>query len=236
MTNMVVLDPNIHGNLCVCSPQDNTTIFETHLAHALLLELPSLVVRYPVIFVKNNQTGQFELNVMFGFEHSENLFLRAGSWSSGYIPMQLKCAPFGVGFNDEGSDTTNARILIDLDSELIQENNGEYLFQAEKRPSTYLRSAMGLLSSVAKGYTQNKHFIVRLLELNLIEPARLDISFADGNQCKFDGLYTINTDVLEALPRSVINELQERGYFEACQLLVKSLANIQGLIDLKNTQ
>ncbi|EQD54385.1 VCBS protein, partial [mine drainage metagenome] len=58
-------------------------------------EFPHLVVRYPILFGKHQQTGQFLCGVMLGFIEGENQFL--DPWRRDpefYRPLMLQRSPF----------------------------------------------------------------------------------------------------------------------------------------------
>ena len=84
------------------------------------------------------------------------------------------------------------------------------------------------------GIESTKAFIETLSSHDLIEPAQFNITFADGEQKRYEGMYTVNDEKLGQLTGDSLQQLHKRGYLQACHLLLASLGQVQRLIGLKN--
>ena len=75
MTNFTILDKNKHRDLRVITDRGAEFGENTHLVPVIAEELHTLILEYPVCLLKNDDTGQFGLHALLGFEAGENLFL-----------------------------------------------------------------------------------------------------------------------------------------------------------------
>lgn len=239
MANPVALNRDAHQNLRVITSRGARFGENVHIVPVVADELGSLVLDYPVCLVKNQETGQFGLSALLGFEPGENLYLQGDQWDAGYVPLHVRRQPFMLGFSSpdgEGRKQENALITIDLDSKRVQETEGESLFADDGIPTSYLQNIQNLLAGLMAGNESTKAFIDSLSEHELIEPALLNITFADGEQKRYEGIYTVSDQKLAELTGDTLQELHVRGYLQASYLLIASLGHVTKLISRKNVR
>jgi len=92
------------------------------------------------------------------------------------------------------------------------------------------------LSELLTGEEKTKQFINRLMELNLLTPVSLDITFVDERTQRVEGMYTIDEDKMAALPAKDLVDLHQSGYLPSIYTMTQSLAQIYSLINRKNQQ
>ena len=143
-----------------------------------------------------------------------------------------------VAYAEEGEGETaqrNAIITIDMDSKRVSDTEGEPLFTSEGERTDYLKGIDNLLARLLTGINATEVFIDTIAELNLIELARVEITFADGEHRRYDGLYTIRAGGLNELKGDVLEDLHRKGYLQACYLLLASMGQLQKLVARRNT-
>ncbi len=229
MTQFVALHPQLHQQLRVDTRRIEALGAEQHLVPVVLSEFLKLVVHYPIVFSKNSETGQFVCSALLGFSAGENLFWRKGQWQSIYTPLQIMRQPFFVG-EQQGQ----ILICIDVESELLKTGEGEAIFDNKGQETSYLQQAKTRLAALINGESETQAFINNLLSLNLIMPMALDISFANQQQQRIQGLYTINEEALEQLTSEQLLQLQQQGYLKPIYTMIASLGQIYALIQKKN--
>lgn len=237
MANFIVLDRNTHKNTRVITGRGEKYGESIHSVPVIAEELHQLVLEYPVCLIKDNDTGQFGLNALLGFEAGENLFLNEEKWNASYIPLHIRRQPFMVAVNDKaGAKPTkeNTAITINMDNTRVQEKEGELLFDKEGNTTPYMNEINNLLASLVKGIMQTEVFINTLLEYELIEAVQLTVTLNNGEEKRFDGVYTIHEDNFQALSSDVLASFHTSGYLQACYMLKMSVGNIQKMIVLKN--
>ena len=239
MASSVILDSKVHQSVRVRTDRGAEFGENMHLVPVIADELPRLLLEYPVCLIKDSETGQFGLHALLGFEPGENLFLDGNHWDAMYVPMHLRRQPFMVGIaGDEDAKPTpeNTMITIDMGSARISETEGERLFDDGGEATQYLQSISELLSSLLPGISVTDVFVKQLADYDLIEPARLDVTFANGEQRNFDGLYTVSDEKLRELDDQKLRDLHDRGYLQASHLLLASIGQVQRLINRKNAR
>lgn len=236
MTQFVALDKKVHAKTRVLTGRGAKFGENIHLLPVIADELTQLVLEYPVCLIKSNETGQFGLQALLGFEPQENLFLKADSWQANYVPLHIKRQPFMVAVNGKAGEQpseNNTVITINMDNSRVQESNGELIFDEAGEPTPFMSEVNQMLSALVNGIIRTEAFINSLNELDLIEPVHLNVSLVGQEQKRFEGIYTVNETKLKQLPSDKLTEMNNKGYLQACYLLLASMGNVQKLIALK---
>ena len=199
-----------------------------HFVQVIVGEFSHLLVHYPILFGKHQETGRFFCGAMLGFIEGENQFLQ--DWREEpefYRPLVLQRGPFYV----QGPE-----LAIDLDDPRVGAVSGQPLFTELGQPSRYLQRIIWAFQDLQPGIEQTQIFIARLLELNLIEPIDIEVEFEDGTLRHCDGLYTINQESLARLTDAVVIELFRRGYLALIYMLIDSLKQVRVMARTKNAR
>ncbi len=227
MTQIVPLNKETHRNLKVdgrpAAYGDNQ-----HFVQVIVTEFPHLIVRYPILFGKQQQTGQFLCGAMLGFIEGENQFL--DQWQRDpdfYRPLMLQRGPFCAH---------GPELAIDLDDPRVDAEGGTALFTERGEPSPYLQSIMWAFQNLQPGLERTRIFIARLLELNLIEPIDIEAEFEDGTLYRCQGLYTVNQEALAGLADTVVVELYRRGYLALIHMMIASLKHVRVMARRRNAR
>lgn len=238
MAQPVLLDIKHHSDIRIVTNRGAEYGENVHFIPVVADEVRALVLAYPICFLKDNNTGQFGLNVITGFEAGENLFLDNNQWRSHYVPLHLRRQPFMVGVTESGAEPTNDNtvITIDMDSPRVNTSQGERLFDEHGKANRYLDEISDLLSQLMSGNKRTEIFINALVEHDLIEPVQLGITLSGGEQKRFDGLYSINESKLAALTGEALEQFHSKGYMQACYLISASMGHIQKLVEWKKAR
>lgn len=237
MSGYTILDPKQHKNLKVIQTRGLEFGDNHHFVPVLADELKALVAEYAICFLKDNQTGQFGINALMGFEPGENLYLDGDSWQAHYIPVHLMCQPFMVGIKGEEGDTPtpeNTLITVNLESPRISDDMGEAIFDEDGKNTPFLDQINQLLVKLVQGMPRTEQFIRSVLELELLTPVKLDFTLKNGEKKSFGGLYSLDEEKVAALSGKQLESFHQKGYLQACHLIISSFAQIQKLIDWKN--
>ena len=130
----------------------------------------------------------------------------------------------------------NTVITIDVDSPRVSESDGERLFTDDGSRTPYLENMSRLLSTLVPGIQATEAFVGALADRDLIAPFQLSVSFAGGEQQKFDGLYTAHDEKLRELTGDALEALHGKGFLQAGFLMLASIGNLQKLIDKRNAR
>jgi hypothetical protein len=225
MTNIVILNSLTHRDVRVQAEASAKFGDNQRFVPVVIAEFPLLVTHYPVLFSKDTETGAFFCGAMLGIDEGENLFLKDGHGHEGYRPLNLQRTPFFV---------SGEELAIDLDHARIATHGGQALFNDKGEPTPYLESIKSAFQHLKPGSEMTKRFTESLLNLNLLEPVDIVLGFDDGSKRNLVDLYTVNQEVLRALPDASVIELFRRGYLQLIYLLIASLKQIPVLAQKKN--
>lgn len=233
MTSFVPLDKNVHAKTRVLTGRGEQFGENKHLVPIIADEVNNLALEYPICFIKNNATGQFGLQVMLGFEPEENLFLEGENWQATYIPLHLLRQPFMVAVNvEEGTlpSADNTVITINMESTRVQQEQGEALFDEQGNASPFLDNINHMLSNLVNGMVRTDKFIETLLAHQLIEEVHVNVTFEGEQPKRFEGIYTVSEKTLTELDAKTLQQLNSKGYLQACYVILASMGNMQKLI------
>ena len=223
MTNVALLNNHDHRALRVQAGASARYGDNQRFVAVILGEFPHLVAHYPILLTKDQNTGAFFAGAMLGFDEGENLFLDERGMET-YRPLNLQRGPFF---------TAGTEVAIDLDSPRL-EAGGKPLFTEQGEPTQYLQSIMALFRDLKPGLEMTKTFVESLVGLKLVEPIDIDLAFDDGSKRKLTGLYTVNQQVLSALPDATVVDLFRKGYLQLINLMMASLKQVPVLARRKN--
>ena len=106
MKDYQLLDPKRHSQIRVQNQGKLLELDRGLLAPAFIAEFRSLACEYPIVLVKDTETGQFLCAVLLGLStHHLSCFDEDGEWRDAYLPWSLKRQPFLIANRaDENGD------------------------------------------------------------------------------------------------------------------------------------
>jgi hypothetical protein len=237
MANFQLLNNVDHKDLKVIIERSAEMGDDVWYAVTFPSEFRNLQRHYPVFFIKNPKTAEFQAVAMFGVEDGENLFLDENGWNASYIPLNIMRQPFLIGFREQEQNGTMQRepvISIDMHNPRVNTGRGEPVFLEHGGNSEYLERISSMLHLLHEGLRRSKPFFDTLSELDLLESFVLDAQLADGSEHRLTGFYTVNEEALRKLGGHELEMLNQRGYLEAIYMVIASLTNLPALLERKN--
>lgn len=228
MANIQLLDKTLHTALCVKNQLSFEQVETANLIPLVIDEFIYAAVNFPVVFVKDPQTGEFRAAGLVGLAANENLLFGKQSTQSTYIPAAIKRYPFSALINP---DSGSLSLCVDLDSKLLG-NEGEKLFQVNGEPTAFTIEKINSLSRLMTQEINTHRFIDFLFKKGLLEPVEVKIKLGD-NESSLGGVYRVSEKQLNELDDETILTLQRNRYFAFIHAHLISLGHIQRLIDLK---
>lgn len=226
--NIVALDKNIHKNLRI--KQDNTFkhASKQHLSILQAHEFTAAALHYPVVFVKDSETGQFMSVAMLGLQPNENLFCTDNGWSAPYIPASIRGYPFLIA-------PESMQLCIDSNCELLSDTDGNKLFE-NNNETDYLKSVKEQLSLFISQTPETRAFINFLTEKNLLANLTLTIKdpTRESGDYQLNGIYAVDTTKLHELSGDDFLLLRNKNYLPPIYAHLLSLNSISSLIEKKN--
>ncbi len=227
---IIALNNQEHAKLRVRSPGTSSQLATLHMLPVVVHECAHASSDSPVVFVKNAETGQFQLVALYGLSPGQNLFVADGEWRALYLPAIIQNSPFKlIAGND---DPERMLIGLDTDSELVQTQQGEALFDEQGEETDFLVARKKNLRDYYEHDQITRSFIALLSELELLVARDLKVN-VDGQRIAIDGLYTVHEEKLGSLSEEKFGELRKRGFLAVIYAHLTSLNQLRRLASLK---
>ena len=200
------------------------------VAPLVVQELPRALMHLPIGFIE--QKERFVPVAIHGLEPGQNLLVAPdGRWIGGYTPAAYRGYPFQLADTADGQRV----LVIDEDSGLVNETEGEPFFDEEGNPAQALKDMLDFLSQVQTNRELTQRICAVLAEHLLIKPWPINVQGNEGER-KVEGLYCIDEAAMNALPAEAFEALRHAGALPIvyCQLL--SMQHIQKLGQLAQAQ
>lgn len=199
--DLVGLNPEDHRDLCVKPAPPETRRFTEIVAS----EFAAAAVCCPIFFTKNAETGEFYAGALFGFSEGRTLTGGEADQIEPFVSLDRKRSGFYIAGDHIAIDGTSPRFSRDV---------GEPLFQSDGTPAPALRAVQGVLTQLHSGKAETAAFIEAMIDLRLIEPIDISLSFDDGQKLSLQGLYTIGLDGLNELDDGTALKLFRSGHLQ----------------------
>ena len=230
MTSIKAINSNSHSKTKIKNNLNYIQSKNKHFAPVVVQEFVSASQEFPIVFIKDADTGQFNAIVLLGLKPQENLFFDEKSWQASYVPQALKLYPFVI-HQEKGNE--NAILCFDEDSPLVNEITGEALFDESGNQNKWLAAKGESVVDYVEKTEITKHFIKLLLDKELLAPQTLNLKIEGQEEYNLAGLYAVDEQKLNALSDDDFVELRKTGALPA---IYASLMSMQRIHQLANRQ
>jgi hypothetical protein len=220
MSRLERLNPQDHARLRL-RPR---TGLEPHFVQIVPAEFTAAAACFPVLFSKDPATATFYPGVMLSLKPGEGA-LKDVEDRGGFEPLNLQRDGFFI--SDE-------HILIDRGNPRFSETEGEPLFDEGRQPSTCLRRMQRVLGQLHEGAGQTAALMRSFVDLKIVEPIDIALSFDNGERLTFQGLYTVSRDVLRDLGDADVLHLFRSGHLQLAYAMAGSLSQLAILARARN--
>lgn len=229
----VSLTSQKHGGLRVKEIGNADHIAANHFAKVYTPEFAKAGVDYPIIFVKDPDSGTFFAAGMWGLEPNENLFVEEGRWTGGYFPSSVRCFPFAVQADPENKD----RLFIGIyeQADVLNKEEGNLIFNEDGTETEWMNNVKEFLVRVFQQEEMTRNFVNKLDELELLSPQSISIKNSKtGENHDVSGFYIVDREKLDKLDDEKILELRKSGALEVIYHHMMSLDSLDKLLRKKN--
>ncbi|OYQ27190.1 multidrug transporter [Sandarakinorhabdus cyanobacteriorum] len=233
MANHQILNFEQHGALRVLTGAGAALGDAVMACLVVPLEFRRLANDYPILFRRDDESGDWSALALFGFEPGENLFLEGDRWLALNRPLAMAAQPFLVGRTAAGEGP--GQVHIDMDHPRVSRSGeGVKLFEPGGQPTPHVELVADMLGALDEGYRASGGFFAALARYDLIEPFSLDVTLDNGAMHRLVGYHLINEDRLAALEPGALAELQAEGHLQPIYMALASLGNLARLVRRKN--
>ena len=230
---IIPLNNKTHVKLKLSQSNDYTRFKAQQLIPVVIQEFIQLATEFPIVFVKNSESGQFLPVAMMGVKANINLYCQNKNWSANVIPKIFHQAPFSLMFNE--STPNEVHIAINEQSPLLSAEKGEALFNEQGEQSELLQNRSKNLVAMAEFTQQTKMFTDLLLEKKLLTQRQLTVKLNSEKQpLNIDGIYLIDESVLNNFTQTEFEEIRTKGLLPLIYAHLTSIHQISRLTQKQN--
>jgi hypothetical protein len=230
---MIPLNNKRHANVKIKTHNDVSRFQKQQLIPVTLQDIIPLSGEFPIVFVKNEETGQFSCVAMMAIRPNLNLYCQDINWNHHVLPMGFNNSPFSLAKKSEGSD--EAIVCIDENSPFVNDNEGELLFDNEGNQTKFLQKRSEALLQVAQFSQQTSNVIQLFAQKKLLSPKKLNIKLQQqAEPIELSGLYLIDEKALSSLSTEDFEDLRIKGLLPLIYAHLASLHQITRLTIKQN--
>lgn len=192
----------------------------------MAVEFPHAAAEYAIVF--SGTAEAFVPAVILGMRGEENLYLTGeGGWEAKYIPAFVRRYPFVFAASPDAKTFT---LCIDeAFPGFNRDGRGQRLFDADKKPTTYVNSVLKFLEQYQVEFRRTQAFCQKLKALALLEPMRAQAKLGSGEQLALTGFMAVSREKLKALPGEKLAELARTDELELLYLHLHSMRNFAAM-------
>ena len=230
MANFQPINKNEHQALKVKEDPSYVHSANSHIVPVSVFELPQLQAEYPIVFIKDAETGRFHLVALLGLKPQQNLYRKQSGWNAQYIPQALANYPFVLSSTPE--QPNNFVVGLDMESSLVSDDQGKALFEANGDQTVYLKQVTERLAQANSQIEATQAFIRTMIDKNLLSSKSLTIHPKDVEEYSVTGLYAINEDAFKELTDADFIDIKNMGFLTAIYSCFFSTQRISKLVQL----
>lgn len=231
MTSFVPLDFSDHADRRVSIPHPCPAARDQHLIPLCVGECIHASADFPIVFVKDHNTGQMRITALVGLKPGESVFYTDLGWSATYIPLSIR--PTTIALVPAPNDADKLVVCLDLDSPFLSTSSGELLFNEAGEKTEYLQYQIDLAQDMLAQSTLTDDFVRELLNLKLLKANTLTIQPSGQSKHELTGVYVVDEAAFDALSADVFQDLRIKGLLDVIYAIKASKFRLDNLLRLQ---
>ncbi len=189
-----ILDETIHRDIKLDFNAARSASRKERLLPVVISEFHALMFHYPIVFVKDKETGEFTCSVLLGINSDANLLDGKDIVNDDSLPLNIRRLPLLAIAPPADAKENRPLIAINMASPGI--GRGEPFLQS--KPATF-ESAISALGQLYEGLSATRAYVRTCVELDLIAKINAEIRYPDKPSLTLEGLYNIDTNKIAQL-------------------------------------
>ncbi|WP_288130816.1 SapC family protein [Microbulbifer sp.] len=206
---IVPLRSDAHGKLKVRELGTFEHVAKAHMVPVTAHEFSRLGAEYPIVFVKNSDTDQFQSVALLSLKVGENLFADGDNWKGVFVPGAVRNHPFVLA--PAGDNKEQLVVGLIENSPIVGEEEGNALFNESGEESEYLKAKKEALVGYLESDQMTKAFISVLAEKDLLTTQNVSVN-AGGEKINLTGIYMVDEKKLGELNEEDFADFRKRGF------------------------
>ncbi|UAA37310.1 SapC family protein [Paraneptunicella aestuarii] len=232
MAKVEQLNSNSHRKIKIKTNRDVSDLQDQSILPLVLAEFPQAAIEFPICFIKNAQNEDIQVVALMGIESKENLFVVDGDkWNGAYMPARYTHRPFGLVQNPD--DKSNFGIAINVESNLVNEEEGIALFDEEGKETEFLVKQKEAMAAYLQQEQMTKAFAKELMDKGFLVQKQINVKVQD-QQYDIDGVYIVDEKKIDELSDEEFLNLRKRGLLNPIFTHLISMRQMNNLIKRKS--
>jgi hypothetical protein len=227
--NVVPITLEKHRKKLVKTVENFEFASKINMASVMVYEFSRAASIYPIVFVEDKRKDQFKPVALLGLEEGENLFVQDDKWQASYIPAIIRRYPFALAKTDEEGRFT---VCIDDESDLVNEKEGQALFNDKGEPSELTDRVKQYLAELQQMDQFTEDLCKYLAEKNMFTPLNMKVRI-ENEMRNITGAYIVNEERLNSLSDETYLEMRAKKYIPVLYAHLSSLPQIERLLTFK---
>lgn len=216
-----LLDPNLHRHLKLTSANHLQQFSRDHVLPVDAEEYLQLACEYPLVFVKNSETGQFTAVALTGLVSGSNLYYQAGQWQAATLPRTVQNYPLTFQMA-----AGQLQLAVQDSETALDRQHGIPLYAADGAESAELSQRRAQLIRHLQQLHLLREWVGRLEALDLLQAQVLQLQ--DGQQ--INGLYLVNQQRLKQLSAEQLKQCHQGNDMLLIMAHILSLQHLSRLV------
>jgi len=232
-SSLTAFDRHRHAGLSVLPERGQAWCGKLNSMFLNAVELGKACADYPIAFVREAQSGEYQPVAILGLRARENLFVDSkGQWRpQTYIPAYVRRYPFCIA-EVPSPDGAEPQRLICVQQDQLGPSTTPY-FNAKGEATAQWKPVQDLIEAVESARQQTRAFTRRLEAFGLFTPFdALAMPRGGGQQMRLQGMHRIDEEKLNALGAREQKLLMRKGELRAVYAHLLSLENFAKLLDM----
>ncbi len=183
-----ILDSNLHQELNIDFKVARCAA-RKEIIPVVISEFHSLMFHYPIIFVKDPDTGEFACSILLGVSAEANLLDQHDMRSDESLPLNIRRLPLVAIEGQTGAERPLIGINRSSPGINVGMGEGDYIF---KHKSDAFESAIVAVGELYDSYKKTKDYVKKVVELDLISRLHAEIRYVDKPTLTLEGIYGID--------------------------------------------
>ncbi len=227
-STVVALNHQVHAHTRLQASRDFSEFASQHLFPVTLFEFVRAASEFPLVFVKDSDSGQFRSVALTGLQTGENLYQQLQQ-APVYLPLAVQNYPLVLIARDEQPD--QFQLGVNTGSVLLSTQQGEPLFSGTEQSPFLQHRTQKLLDTLEQ--TQISNAILQLLaERQLLKPQAFRFEIV-GDVIELGGIYILDEKAFSELSADDFADLRQRGVLPALYAHLASLHQLNRLASMK---
>lgn len=222
------VSPARHADACVDSASGYAFASHASAVPIMAVEFVRAASEYAIVFTVVGD--EIVPAVVLGLQNDQNLYLdRAAHWDAKYVPAFVRRYPFV--FSTSADRKTLTLCIDESFAGINREGKGQRLFDDERKPTAYTQRVLKFLQDFQAHFQRTRQFCQRLKELDVLEPAGVQITAKDSSKHAVGGFQVVSRKKLRELSGDTLAALAKTDELELLYLHLYSMRNFAEVKD-----